>query len=179
MIFALSFILGGAIGNFIDRMTLGFVVDFLEFFYKNRQYSWPTFNIADVAISIGVVLISVELLLFSKDPLEDTSKPSPYVYYPYLIPYIPDAPADHSPKVEFKVTDLPSRQKVQLSPSSERDSERGGKSQEKSESVLQEKESKGLGETDGDKSKSGEDEKAISSEESGGDKSKSGEGEKA
>ena len=53
--FALSLILGGALGNLWDRVTLGYVVDFLYFHY--HDYYWPAFNIADSAISVGVVLL--------------------------------------------------------------------------------------------------------------------------
>jgi len=52
---ALALIIGGAIGNIIDRAHLGHVVDFLDFYV--RDYHWPTFNIADSAICIGVVLL--------------------------------------------------------------------------------------------------------------------------
>lgn len=52
---ALALILGGAIGNIIDRFLIGKVVDFLDFFYGT--YHWPAFNIADMAICIGVALI--------------------------------------------------------------------------------------------------------------------------
>jgi signal peptidase II len=53
--FALSLILGGALGNLYDRLTLGHVVDFLFFHYQN--YYWPAFNVADSAIFCGVVLL--------------------------------------------------------------------------------------------------------------------------
>ncbi|MDH3644738.1 MAG: signal peptidase II, partial [Gammaproteobacteria bacterium] len=52
---AFALILGGAIGNLIDRMRLGYVVDFIHWFY--RDWHWPHFNIADSAISVGVVLL--------------------------------------------------------------------------------------------------------------------------
>ncbi len=55
---AFSFILGGAIGNLIDRIRLGYVVDFIDVYYRN--YSWPAFNIADSAITIGVVILIVD-----------------------------------------------------------------------------------------------------------------------
>jgi signal peptidase II len=59
--FALSLILGGALGNLIDRLRLGMVVDFIDVHYF--QYHWPAFNIADSAITIGVSLMLLELLL--------------------------------------------------------------------------------------------------------------------
>lgn len=66
MIVALALILGGALGNFFDRLRLNYVIDFIEWFWRSRhQYTWPTFNIADAAISIGVVLIGLELLFFA------------------------------------------------------------------------------------------------------------------
>jgi signal peptidase II len=57
---ALALILGGAIGNLSDRLTYGYVVDFLEFYF--RAYHWPSFNIADSAISIGVALLALEII---------------------------------------------------------------------------------------------------------------------
>jgi signal peptidase II len=53
--FALSLVLGGAIGNVIDRIRLGAVVDFLDFHVGG--YHWPAFNVADSAISVGVALL--------------------------------------------------------------------------------------------------------------------------
>ena len=52
---ALSLILGGALGNVLDRIMYGAVVDFIDLHYGN--WHWPAFNIADSAISIGAVLI--------------------------------------------------------------------------------------------------------------------------
>lgn len=57
---AFSLILGGAIGNLIDRFNHGYVVDFIDFYYKN--YHWPAFNVADSAICIGAVLIVIDSL---------------------------------------------------------------------------------------------------------------------
>ena len=53
---ALSLVIGGAIGNVIDRLQLAYVVDFIQVYYKN--YYFPTFNIADSAIVIGVCMIA-------------------------------------------------------------------------------------------------------------------------
>ncbi len=54
-----AFILGGALGNIIDRLRLGYVVDFLDVYIKS--YHWPTFNIADSCITIGVLLLAVSI----------------------------------------------------------------------------------------------------------------------
>ena len=53
--FGLALVLGGAIGNLYDRITLGYVVDFLNF-HVNNHY-WPAFNVADSAICLGVGLL--------------------------------------------------------------------------------------------------------------------------
>jgi len=50
---ALSFVFGGAIGNYLDRVKYKYVVDFIDFHYHSKQ-TWPAFNIADVAIVGGV-----------------------------------------------------------------------------------------------------------------------------
>ncbi len=52
---ALGMILGGALGNLIDRVRLGKVVDFLDFYW--REWHWPAFNVADSAITVGVVIM--------------------------------------------------------------------------------------------------------------------------
>jgi len=55
---ALSLILGGAVGNLIDRLVYGYVIDFLDVYY--RGWHWPAFNIADSAITLGVALMLAE-----------------------------------------------------------------------------------------------------------------------
>lgn len=52
--FALSLIAGGAVGNLIDRVRLGYVIDFLDFYIG--EYHWPAFNVADSAITVGALL---------------------------------------------------------------------------------------------------------------------------
>jgi signal peptidase II len=52
---ALALVLGGAIGNMIDRLVLGSVVDFLDFYLG--RYHWPAFNVADSSICIGVMML--------------------------------------------------------------------------------------------------------------------------
>lgn len=56
-IFALAGILGGALGNLADRLTLGQVTDFLDFHW--RGYHWPAFNVADSFITVGVAILLV------------------------------------------------------------------------------------------------------------------------
>jgi signal peptidase II len=55
---ALALILGGAIGNVIDRIALGYVVDFLDFYIAG--WHWPAFNLADSAISVGAAIMIVD-----------------------------------------------------------------------------------------------------------------------
>tara|TARA_R110002073_G_scaffold313230_2_gene485041 strand:- start:3820 stop:4290 length:471 start_codon:yes stop_codon:yes gene_type:complete len=55
---SLSLILGGALGNLWDRITLGHVIDFLDFYVAD--YHWPAFNIADSAIFVGAALLIIE-----------------------------------------------------------------------------------------------------------------------
>ena len=59
----LALILGGAIGNLIDRVWLGYVVDFLDFHYR---YHFPAFNIADSAITVGAIMLIYETYLQHK-----------------------------------------------------------------------------------------------------------------
>ena len=60
-IYALGLIAGGAVGNLIDRLRFGSVVDFLDFYLGS--YHWPAFNVADSAISVGVGLFLTGTLL--------------------------------------------------------------------------------------------------------------------
>ncbi len=92
---ALAFILGGAVGNLIDRMFYGifygyapvfygrvvdfFDVDFFDFSIFGRSYDrWPIFNIADAAVTIGVLI----LIIFYKKNVEETESPEPVLTGP-------------------------------------------------------------------------------------------------
>jgi signal peptidase II len=57
---ALSLVLGGAVGNLIDRIRLGYVVDFIHVYWGT--WSWPDFNVADSAITVGVCLLILEIV---------------------------------------------------------------------------------------------------------------------
>jgi signal peptidase II len=61
---ALSLVLGGAIGNLIDRIRQGEVIDFILFHYK--AFQWPAFNVADIAITVGVTLLVLKIFLLDK-----------------------------------------------------------------------------------------------------------------
>lgn len=64
--YSLALILGGAIGNSIDRFRLGYVTDFINFhWFSDPALNWPPFNISDTAITIGAVLILVFGLIFN------------------------------------------------------------------------------------------------------------------
>jgi len=69
----LGLILGGAIGNLIDRARLGYVVDFLDLYW--RGHHWPTFNVADVGITVGVALLVIDMVSSPKEP-PDASRPA-------------------------------------------------------------------------------------------------------
>ncbi|WP_427915032.1 signal peptidase II [Ramlibacter sp. MMS24-I3-19] len=60
--FSLACILGGAVGNLVDRLMHGYVVDFLQFHWRNQWY-FPAFNVADAAITIGAIGLVLDELL--------------------------------------------------------------------------------------------------------------------
>ncbi len=66
---SLALILGGAIGNLYDRVSLGYVVDFISFHYSGWYF--PAFNIADSAISVGAVLMIVDMFFGSQAQVVD------------------------------------------------------------------------------------------------------------
>jgi signal peptidase II len=79
---ALALILAGAIGNLIDRFRWGYVVDFIQVHW--RQHYWPTFNLADSAITVGIVLLIFDTLFTKETPAAA----------PAEVPAEPPAPAN-------------------------------------------------------------------------------------
>lgn len=63
---ALTFFIAGAVGNFIDRLFRGFVVDFLDFYPFG--YDFPVFNAADIFVNIGAALLIIYLIFIYKEP---------------------------------------------------------------------------------------------------------------
>lgn len=67
MVFSLGLIMGGAIGNSIDRFRLRYVTDFIDFhWFGNPALHWPPFNLADSAITIGVILILFDTFILKR-----------------------------------------------------------------------------------------------------------------
>jgi len=60
LVVSLSLILGGAMGNLIDRLRMGEVIDFLDFHWYS--FHWPAFNLADSGITIGVILLFIQMI---------------------------------------------------------------------------------------------------------------------
>lgn len=69
---SLMLVLGGIVGNLLDRLHLQVVIDFIEVYLGD--YHWPTFNIADVAICAGAFLLSVDILLETKETLPQSNE---------------------------------------------------------------------------------------------------------
>lgn len=68
----LALVLGGAVGNLVDRVMYGYVIDFLDVYYKT--WHWPAFNIADSAITIGVCILLIDSLIH-EEPSESGELP--------------------------------------------------------------------------------------------------------
>jgi signal peptidase II len=69
--FALALVLGGALGNALDRVIRGYVIDFIDWHWFDPNWlrpnlHWPTFNVADAGISVGLVLLFLEMLVSKK-----------------------------------------------------------------------------------------------------------------
>ncbi|HEX9822476.1 MAG TPA: signal peptidase II [Methylomirabilota bacterium] len=67
---AIGLIFGGAVGNLIDRGRFGAVVDFVDVYW--RSWHWPAFNVADSAITIGVVLLALRMLTEPRGQAEES-----------------------------------------------------------------------------------------------------------
>lgn len=68
----LGMVFGGAAGNIVDRLLRGYVIDFIDFHIKNR-FSWPTFNVADCAICVGIALMILDMRAGRAGQREKTS----------------------------------------------------------------------------------------------------------
>ncbi len=68
-LYGLPLVLGGALGNYFDRLARGFVVDFLEAHWFDKA-AWPSFNVADAAICVGVGMLLVDAMVRKDQPVE-------------------------------------------------------------------------------------------------------------
>lgn len=64
--FSIALLISGAVGNFIDRLLRGFVVDFLDFYPFG--YDFPVFNVADICIDVGVFILLIYIIFIHKEP---------------------------------------------------------------------------------------------------------------
>jgi signal peptidase II len=93
---ALSLILGGALGNLVDRLSSGEVVDFIEIGWD--RWHWPVFNVADSAVSVGVVLFAI---VWSHRPDHGHAEPAPAIATdPAVIPLEEPYDASHGARIE-------------------------------------------------------------------------------
>ena len=65
LVLALGLIIGGAVGNIVDRLRFGAVADFLDFHIG--AYHWPAFNLADASITVGIALLLIDALLIRRE----------------------------------------------------------------------------------------------------------------
>jgi signal peptidase II len=78
---ALALVAGGALGNFMDRLARGYVIDFIDWHWRNQPgMRWPTFNVADAAICVGVALMLLDSLRMRRSapaaaPLAESPNP--------------------------------------------------------------------------------------------------------
>ena len=68
---AVSMVFAGALGNLIDRIRVGEVVDFIDVYW--RQYHWPAFNVADMFICVGVALVLLDMIRTPQEPAGEHS----------------------------------------------------------------------------------------------------------
>jgi signal peptidase II len=75
---ALPLVLGGALGNLFDRIRYGYVIDFIDVFAEigGRTKHWPTFNVADIWIVVGVGLMAIDMFTSKPPAKADTSSPA-------------------------------------------------------------------------------------------------------
>jgi signal peptidase II len=75
----LPLVLGGALGNLVDRVRYGHVVDFIQIFYLGPSRDpWPTFNVADIAICVGVGLMAIDMFTTRKSASGKGPAPDPH-----------------------------------------------------------------------------------------------------
>jgi signal peptidase II len=94
----LPLVLGGALGNVFDRIRYGSVVDFIDFHmeWKGEDHHWPTFNVADIAICVGVGLMAIDMFTSRRDKETKPVAPKPAEPKPEAKPDEAEAKAEAS-----------------------------------------------------------------------------------
>ena len=74
----LPLVLGGALGNLVNRIQYNYVIDFLDFYatFGGQEHHWPTFNVADIAIVAGVILMAIDMFTVRPAPPPAAAAPS-------------------------------------------------------------------------------------------------------
>jgi signal peptidase II len=96
-------ILGGAVGNLVDRVRLGYVIDFVD--VHIGSFTWPTFNVADIGITLGVILLLLDSVFAPRGAAGAASEPGSPAPDARLVPdespvpEAPDVPRDDAPPV--------------------------------------------------------------------------------
>ncbi|WP_144393283.1 signal peptidase II [Pleionea sediminis] len=70
----LCFILGGALGNVYDRISYGYVIDFIDWYVAKDGYHWPAFNIADSAVFVGAMMLLIDAFFIKTEERNQESK---------------------------------------------------------------------------------------------------------
>ena len=97
----LPLVLGGALGNVFDRVRYGHVIDFIDvhMFWKETDHHWPTFNVADIAICVGVGLMAIDMFT--------SKRPRGVGFSPNVPPAQAGEPAAVHPRVEIAAPAAP------------------------------------------------------------------------
>jgi signal peptidase II len=96
----LPLVLGGALGNLVNRIQYNYVVDFIDAYYKtgHQEHHWPTFNIADVAIVVGVGLMAVDMFTSRRTPKANIPAESAFALARSTEAAAPEATASAAPE---------------------------------------------------------------------------------
>lgn len=82
VMFAVSLLIGGTVGNLIDRMSYGAVIDFVDLHYKHL-YHWPAFNVADTAVTLATLVLLARIVRMSSGKtVAPTKSPSDQIFQP-------------------------------------------------------------------------------------------------
>ena len=102
LIIFLAIVLGGAVGNIVDRIRLGYVIDFIS--WHVGEHYWPTFNVADVFVTCGVALLIIDLIIHRNEDKEEEKSENKAVKSEDKAENSEDKAEDNEDKAEDKET---------------------------------------------------------------------------